>query len=222
MLLPKPFLNVDAVVQSPSNKMICLARISKIENDLIVLRANNLPLPLVRFMSFVKLTIKHPTAGYKVILAQINFSSAAEIHACKLSLLADDEKRGYFRVDMDAPTHIYFTDDIDLIREQKFNKKANLVRNCFGVIKNISLSGILLECEDVIEIGEVLTVEIRTRRGVELFPISIKRRILPSEEDHRQFYECGCSFEEANDTKMDNLCSAILEKQSEIIQKMKR
>lgn len=222
MLLPKPFLEVEAVVQSPSNKMICVAKISDIQQDFVTLQSIKQDLPLIRFMTFVKITIKHPTAGYKVILAQVNFSAPHEMHICKLSLLANDEKRGYFRVDMDAPTHIYFTDDMELIRDQKFNKKANLVRNCFGVIKNISLSGILLECGEVIEIGEMLTVEIRTKRGVELFPISTRRRILPSDEDHRQFYECGCSFEEANDTKMDNLCSAILDKQSELIQKMKR
>lgn len=222
MLLPKPFLNVEAVLQSPSNKMICVAKITKIENDLVVLRRVNLELPLIRFMSYVKVTIKHATAGYKVILAQVNFSSPDEVHICKLSLLANDEKRGYFRVDMDAPTHVYFSHDMEKIRDQKYDKSSNIVRNCFGVVKNISLSGILLECEEVIEIGENLSVEIKTRRGLELFPISIKRRILPSDEDHRQFYECGCSFEEANDTKMDNLCSAILDRQAELIQKMKR
>lgn len=247
MVLQNEYLNSLCQVQSPTNQMLCVGKIISIGENYVILGRTTEGLPPLRFLSFVKMTLKHPRAGYKVLLASVTESTEDTLRLSSMITLTADERRGYFRVRTDMPTKIYLCEnpqaildrEEDLIqsRMRKQEPKSKPIPEMNATIRDLSLGGLLLECSDFLRLGQRVVVEIEMKRGVEYFLISIKRRLdddersrlktlLPSDSDNSlwnsKLYQYGCMFHEKSNIKMDELCRMILEMQAALIQKMKK
>lgn len=222
MLLEKEYLNSVCQMHSSTNSMLGTAKISQIGENFIVLTSDKEDLPPFNFLTFIKLTLKHPKAGYKVILGSVSESTPDRTRVSSLVMLTNDERRGYFRLHQVTLTDLYLCQDVALAAAVKggyLGPNQPHVEKVSGVIKNISLSGILLNSTTYLQIGQRVVVELETKKGIDLFQISIRRRI---EDFEVGGYDYGCVIHETNNTKMDDLFRFILEKQALIIQKLKR
>lgn len=243
MVIEKEFQESLCQLQSPTNKLICVGKLAIIgENYIVLSKSSPEDFPPIKFLSFVKLTLKHKTGGYKVILASVTEANATSIRLSSMILLTNDERRGYFRLDMDEPTILYLTDQIqsiidmhnDLIKENKTLEEVEkpLVHYIHVTIKNISLSGLLLQSDTFLQIGQRVYIEIMTKTGLELFAITVRRRVGPNEtvsdimelagSQRTTAVQYGCVINEKSVKKMDKLCRTILETQAAMIQKVKK
>lgn len=222
MLLNKEYLNSTCQMQSSTNVILGIAKISSIGENFIILTSDKEDLPPFSFLSFVKLTLKHPTAGYKVIMGSVSESTPDQMRVSSLVLLTSREQRGYFRLHQVTTTTLYLCQEVaqaSMAKSGYLGNSVPAVETVASVIKDISLSGILLHSPVYLQIGQRVVVELETKSKSELFQISVRRR---TEVEDGVGYDYGCMIHETNNAKMDELCRLILEKQTFIIQKLKR
>lgn len=224
VVLSKEYLNTTCQIHAPNNMMIGVGKVTTIGENYIVLSNTSEGFPTLRFLSFVKITMKHPHAGYKVILASVSESENFQIRLGNLNLLTDDEKRGYFRIHIKMPTRIFLSGSSTDV-EQELNapdsdSQSEPIPFFDVMVKDMSLGGTLIESDAFLQIGQKIVVEIVTPRLAQLFLVTIRRRYRDELEENAP-YQYGCVLTEKNNKKLDELCRFILETQSQIIHKVK-
>ncbi len=224
VLLSKEYLNTTCHIHAPNNMMIGIGKINVIKDNYIIVTNTSEGFPPLRFLSYVKVTLNNPIAGYKVILASVSDSESTALRLGNLNLLTDDEKRGYFRVHTTIPTKIFLSNSSLEVEKQNVASQTNSADNSIPfidvTIKDMSLGGVMIESDAFLQLGQKLVVEIIVRNKPEFLLLSVKRRNR-DESDENSLFQYGCNFIEKSNKKLDELCRLILEIQSQIIQKIK-
>lgn len=236
MLLPNEFLNTVCQLQNTSNIPIGSGKVVELAQDHMIITATSSNFPPLSFLSFVKVILNHPKAGYCVCVANVSQSDERAIRLSSIIILTTDEKRGYFRVSFDMPSHIYHVPHMNLHDlSNPEDSEEMLIRDDTTpltsaphdivpidvVIKDLSLSGVLFECGEYLQIGQRVIIEIDVKSSVEFFLVVVKRRF-KNELEEKSKFQYGCAINEKNSRKIDALCRLILDRQAELIQKVKR
>lgn len=222
MILAKEYLNTACQICATNNVMIGSGRITEVEDNHIIIKSATEEFPVLNFLSYVKVTVNHPSAGYKVILATVTESDVKSMRLSSLFLLTGSEKRGYFRVHISMATRLFYRDaaTTKTLGDASSDVADSSIPSVSVVIKDLSLSGVLFECTQFLQVGQVAVVEIELAKKAEPFLISVKRRINDPYANEK-LYQYGCIFNEKNPKKMDELCRLILKLQAQIIHKTK-
>lgn len=223
MILPKEYLNVICQICTTNNTIVGTGRITEVEDNHIIISNTSDVFPMLKFLTYVKITCNHPTAGYKVILATVTDSSLKAMRLSSLFLLTGSEKRGYFRVHVKMETKLFYRTSAErkaLGDATSENVDDGSIPSIDVVIRDMSLSGVLFDAKEFLQVGQVAVIGIEINKKSEPFLISVKRRFSES-NDKDPLYQYGCVFNEKNSKKMDELCRIILKLQADGIRKAK-
>ncbi|MEG0692383.1 MAG: PilZ domain-containing protein [Oscillospiraceae bacterium] len=223
VILSKEYLYTTCHIHAPNNMMIGFGKISAVADDHIIISNTAEGFPILRFLSYVKITLLNSVAGYKVILASVSESNSSSIRLGNLNLLTDDEKRGYFRVHVSTPAKIFLSTSSHEVEKQHSSSQTDLtdpIPSIDVTIKDMSLGGTLVESDTFLQLGQKVVIEIITSKKSEYLLMMVKRRNR-DEFDETAPYQYGCTFIEKSNKKLDQLCRHIIEIESQIIQRVK-
>lgn len=207
-VIPKDYVGSVCEVKTSENAFITTGKLTSIKSDSIKISMKGKDIASIPFGIKLKVNIFNSKKGFRVVSGKVFTSSKGELCLTEISSIIQQERRKYFRVDMNMPSTAIYK-----------NTFAGKTARADIVIRNISVSGIKFSSRQHFDMGTVLTfsIPINRRKHIDLTCTIIRRgadgvngymsyigRILPDSE------------------KEDAICSFLLQKQGEMMNLNKR
>ncbi len=193
-------------VLTMNGDIIATGRISEITDKGVKITNSVGVMALLDGNMMVKLLVHNNESDDEVFVALVYSSSPTELHLSNIELLANLEKREYFRVSVKINTKCYIDDGSGELDEIKSFKVK---------VRDLSLRGSLIVTNASLEENQSLYIVLPLSRP-EIFKCTVKRRI-----KYLRSEGYGCEFGEYTSMQEDLLCQYIFEEQRKMILKAK-
>ena len=196
-------------VRNPnSNQLIFLSRVQRFDgNAVTVVPTGSREAPPVLYNTEYKLVLRIPNAPTLVWRGMICGSTGSFWKLDRLTRCHHEELRKSFRQTVQKRTNI-------LCLNALYPGAPTKSEACYarmGLVLDISLGGLQLQCEDSYAPGDHLAVMNLyldpTSSRPFLFTVQVR---WTSKVPNQRLYRCGCSFEPMSVQNEDRLCAAIL------------
>ncbi len=194
-------------IKTVNNTMIAIGKIKAVTEKYVKIYSNKNELRILSFGEELKVNIFNTRLGFKVILGYVYTSTRGELSLINSTVIADKEKRRFFRVDMDIDAKIIY-------------RKRGPSQEVGVKVLDMSLSGLRFKSDHEFKVGAIVSAVIdlnSDKKG------KIKNHTLPckiiriiSRNDKGEF-QYGCEFTENNGESSDELCSFLFKKQREFL-----
>ncbi len=194
-------------IKSIDNSLVAVGKIKEVSDEVIKIYNGKKELRVLNYGERLKINIFNTKLGFKVIEGTVFTSSKAELSLAEISILADKERRHFFRVDMEL-------DAIVIYRDRGPSHEIGVT------VLDMSLSGLRFKADHEFSEGDIISVAVNisanNKSKTEIMPCRIVRVIEHRRKNELQY---GCEFigEEAS----DNLCSFLFKKQREFLNSRK-
>lgn len=196
-------------VKTMNNTMIAIGKIKDVTEKYVRIYSNKNELRILSFGEELKVNIFNTKLGFKVIVGFVYTSTKGELSLINSSVIADKEKRKFFRVDMDIDAKIIF-------------RKRGPSQEIDVKILDMSLSGLRFKSNHKFEKDTIvsavldLSIDGKGKRKNHTFPCKIVR-VINDENDKDNEIQYGCEFTGDHDESSDALCSFLFKKQREFL-----
>ena len=181
------------------NDLITTARLSYIDGDNAeFVHPMGDKMPMLHYNTPVKVVAFNPQEGFQMLAGTVFISTDSRLQVRSLKILQDRDRREYFRINLHADAEAYIVGQGDNVNTEDVNISSSLP----GIVEDISLSGIQLACEQTLEKGLILVVEVQIFDKNMMFHCQVMR--LAKEDPPIHYY--GCSFLDHTDQEIDALC----------------
>ena len=188
-------------IYSYTSNLICIGKIDVVEDDFVIVSKTKYNFPVYPKGSSVAIVAQHNTT-HVIYKASVSTSSAYSLMLDNISILTSQNRRNFFRVNVNINTFCVVQSSYDKLTLPIF-------------IHNISCSGLLLETSELLEIDSLLTIEIPIDKK-KTFTLNVKvLRIVNIESDETFYF--GCEFIDNTKQSIDLLYSQILKFEQQMI-----
>ncbi len=207
LLISNEYAESVCEIKTMNNTMIAIGKVKGVTEKYIKIYSNKNELRILSFGEEVKVNIFNTKLGFKVIMGYVYTSTRGEMSLINSCVIADKEKRRFFRVDMDIDAKIIY-------------RKRGPSQEVDVKILDMSLSGIRFKSEHEFKVGTIVSAVINLNSDSKgkpknyTLPCKIIRTI---ESDDANFVQYGCEFTENNGDSSDELCSFLFKKQREYL-----
>lgn len=194
-------------IKTMNNTMIAIGKIKSVTEKYVKIYSSKNELRVLSFGEELKVNIFNTHLGFKVILGYVYTSTRGEMSLINSTVIADKEKRKFFRVDMNIDAKIIF-------------RKRGPSQEIDVKILDMSLSGLRFKSDHEFKIGSIVSAVINLNSDKKAKP---KNYTLPCkiiriiESDDKNDFQYGCEFTENNSDSSDELCSFLFKKQREFL-----
>jgi len=187
--------------------IVATGRISGITDKNIKITNSVGEMALLNGNMLVKLLVHNNESDDEIFVALVCQSTRSELCLSNVELLANFEKREYFRVSVKIDTKFYINDGTGELDEVKSSKVK---------VRDLSLRGALLITDAVLEDDQKIYIVLPFSKP-EIFKCIVKRKV-----EYLRSVGYGCEFEKYSSQQEDLLCQYIFEEQRKMILKAKR
>ena len=188
-------------IYSYTSNLICIGKIDSIENDFINVSKTKYNFPIYPRGSSVAIVSQHNT-DHVIYKASVSTSSASSLVLNDIAVLTSQNRRNFFRVNVNIDTYCTVQSSYDQLTLPIF-------------IHNISCSGLLLETSETLEIDSILNIEIPIDNK-KSFKLNVKvLRIVNMDSDETFYF--GCEFIDNTNKSIDLLYSQVLKYEQQMI-----
>lgn len=211
LLISKEYAESVCEIKTMSNTMIAIGKIKDVTEKYVKIYNNKNELRILTFGEELKVNIFNTQLGFKVILGYVYTSTRGELSLINSSVIADKEKRKFFRADMNIDAKIIF-------RNRGPSQEIDVK------ILDMSLSGLRFESDHVFKEGAIVSAVVNLNSDKKgkiknhTLPCRIVRTIQVEDKKNIQY---GCEFTANNDDSSDELCSFLFKKQREFLNSRK-
>ncbi len=205
--IDKEYAESVCEIKTMDNVLMAIGKVKEVTEKYVKLYSRKKELRVMDFGEILKVNIFNTKLGFKVIVGNVYTSTKGELSMMNVSIIANKERRNFFRVDMNV--------DARVIYKNRGPSKEIDVR-----VLDMSLSGLRFKSELEFSEGKVVSVVMKLTpngRGMGkeyTFPCEIVRKI--SNED-QNMYQYGCRFTGDYKEAEDALCSFLFKKQRETL-----
>lgn len=211
-VLTDEYKNSVCEIKSMRNDLLTTGRIYSINEDEIeFVHPEDDKMPLLPYNTPVKIGVFNSKHGFRMLAGTVFISTDLFLRVSNLKTLQDFERRGFFRTAVKLESRAY---PMAVTKEGQETVQEE-VRPYQILIEDISLSGLQLSCQETLEMGSALAVEVQIFKKKMMFHCRIMREA--RESDHRHYY--GCSFFDQTERQIDDLCYDLFQLQRMEIRK---
>ena len=192
-------------IKTMDNQLMAIGKVKEVTERYLKLYNRKKEFRIMDFGEELKVNIFNTGLGFKVVMGNVYTSTKSELSMINVSVIADKERRHFFRVDMDIDAKIIY-------RKRGPSKEADVK------VLDMSLSGLRFKSELEFSEGAIVSIVIELTpngrgNGKEYtLPCEIVR-IIPNEDQN--VFQYGCQFMGEHDDSSDALCSFLFKKQRE-------
>ncbi len=207
MLMPidKDYAESVCEIKTMDNMLMAIGKIKEVTDSYIKLYSKKKEFRVMDFGEVIKVNIFNTKLGFKVIVGNVYTSTRAELSMMNVSVIASQERRNFFRVDMNLDARVIY-------RNRGPSREADVS------VLDMSLSGLRFKTELEFSEGSIVSIVLKLTpngRGIgkeHTFPCQIVRKITNEDENMFQY---GCQFTGDIEDSSDALCSFLFKKQRE-------
>lgn len=192
-------------IKTMNNQLMAIGKIKEVTERYLKLYNRKKEFRIMDFGEALKVNIFNTSLGFKVVMGNVYTSTKSELSMINVSVIAEKERRHFFRVDMDIDAKLIY-------RKRGPSKEADIK------VLDMSLSGLRFKSDLEFSEGAIVSVVIKLTpngrgNGKEYtFPCEIVR-IIPNEDQN--MYQYGCQYMGDHEESSDALCSFLFKKQRE-------
>lgn len=219
VVLSDAYKNSVCEIKSVHNDLLTTGRIYSINGDNVeFVHPEDDKMPLIPYNTTVKIGVFNAKQGFCMLMGTVFISTDIFLRVTNIQTLQEFERRGFFRMRVNLPSKIYVLNQ-EASKEGKQalsqEEQDEAMRPIMVNIEDISLSGIQVSLDQMLEIGTPFSVEVQIFKKKMMFHAKIKR--MAREHNGRWFY--GCAFFEQTERQIDDLCYDLFQLQRMEIKK---
>ena len=200
-ILSEDYRDSVCEIKNLRNDLLTVGRIYAIgDEDIEFANFEDDKMPILPYKSPVKVYIFNNRVGFKILLGTVFISTDAFMRITNIRSVQDQERRGYFRLNVKTLTNIYEIDP----------ETETVDIDPYGVLlEDISLSGLQISIDKPMKMGTKIAVEVCLIKRKLLFSCEVVRQA-PSDDDR---YHYGCLFYNQSERQIDDLCYDLFQLQ---------
>ena len=203
-IIDRKYIGSIAEIKTMTNTIICIGRIGEIHSDeSMVIDSKSDDFPILDYNTIVKISVKNSKLGSIFLMGSVYASEYDMLTLQEITMIADTEKRNYFRV-----KHI--------LEAKYYDKESGDPIDSFQLI-DISLGGFM--CRSAKELSEDQYYALELNIGLKRSFLEFK--IVRKMDFKNGKYTYGCEFLNMNSKTQDDLAKMIFKIQRESISKIK-
>lgn len=216
----KDYINAACEIRTLENELLVIGKLhALIEHEsrglsIEITPSDGFDFPIAAYELPVKITLFGGAAGKLTLGGRIFIANKKFWRVNRLEYLSNVERRGFFRIRLQS-------DGKAVLLKRNSEVPTQHEQEPFPVrITNISLSGLMLQTDQLIQINDTLDLsDIVLLKEEPAFSVTCSVRWISSKPGRPNRY--GCHFEDVSDQKMDSLYTAIFKLQCYEIQRKK-
>ena len=205
MPIDKEYAESVCEIKTMDNVLMAIGKIKNVTERYLVLYSRKKEFRIMDFGEALKVNIFNTKLGFKVIVGNVYTSTKGELNLMNVSIIASQERRNFFRVDMCLDAKVIY-------RNRGPSREADVK------VLDMSLSGLRFKSDLEFSEGSIVSIVLKLTpngHGVgkeHTFPCEIIR-IIPNEDEN--MFQYGCQFTGDYEDSSDALCSFLFKKQRE-------
>lgn len=209
--IDEQYKNSICEIKTIQNDLLTTGRIYSVTEDTIeFIHPEDDKMPLLPYNMPVKISVFNARMGFRMLMGTVYISTDIFLRVAGIKSVQDFERRGFFRLPVRMPTHMY-----PIVEQQAPGEEPPMPVSV--QLEDISLSGVQISTPIHMNKGETFSLEVQLFKKKMMFHCRVNR--LAREENGRRYY--GCSFFDHTERQMDDLCYDLFQLQRMEMRKRK-
>lgn len=211
-VLPDEYIGSSCVIKTKKNDLLTMGTLHRIRNSYMDITSSRNELPEIPYNLLVKIEVYNSQRGFRVLLGKVYLSSKTILRLIDISEAASDERREFFRINIQGEAIIYDMNHMLLDQTEGAEEDGISVE-----MIDVSLGGLLFKTSLTFHVGDRFPMRLPMVEATKLFYCIVRREVKTN--DGTNGY--GCEFQELDMMQEDRLYKYILKRQNEQLKRVR-